>query len=373
MIHQARPAKAGLINTNIAKSCTSLYEHAKTEQKRIFEKRQTALSKAEELAKKVKAPAQSTCIRAVRMAYCESGHMFLKPVFCNKESCEYCGENNSPAHDRRIGAILPNVLKWPALSYLVITIPYNLRPLYDNRKSLNEFRTFIRRKLKKDGFTTATLRYHFAGDCQTCKGKGRKNNPCDSCNSTGSGSAWHPHLNILLPAGNNGSVTAYKPGTCLIRPEYLAGWRKSLSAWFKKRHKKLFTDKTYSKTNIYHNFVPAVGTFYYSKKAKQLVKMDEETFNKKVAHKVRYVTRATMRHPELIQNFEPFFKKFINTSHVGHWDKEPPEPMACPCCEKPLRWYGEHRDKFTELKKSLVEIKPGMYFINFLHDESPPN
>lgn len=372
----ARPSGA-LISSNVAVSCTSLYEQAKIAQKRTTDARLEAQNKAVNLNKQLRKSARPNCMRALRMAHCENNHLFTKPVFCGSESCEYCGQPNSPAHERRIGSILPQVLKWSALSYLVITIPYEIRQLYYSPKHLNDFRTFIRRKLKKDGFTTATLRWHYAGDCHACKKKKKEEQKnCFVCFGTGCGSEWHPHINVLMPAGNNDKVSAYAGDSCKLQPAYLESWRKSLAAWFKKRHKKLLPDHKY-RTNIYHNYVPATGSYYYSKKARQVVQMDEETRVKMMRHRVRYVTRATLRHPDLVNSMELILKKYKNTSHIGHWEKVAPEPMKCPCCEKPLKWYAEPAIKWQELqeKADLIEVSEGIYFLNFLnHDHlAPPN
>lgn len=369
----ARPS-AALIYSNVAKSYTEQANIDKLRQKSTFERRSKALETALELQSKVIRPARPDCIKGVKMAFCERGDTFVKPTFCNFEHCQWCGQNGSSAHQRRINRMMPGVEKWDALSYLVVTIPYEIRGFYASKKALNKFRTFVRRKLKKDGFDTAAMRWHWAGDCPDCKHKKKESkDKCVTCFGTGCGSSWHPHLNILLPAGNRGKVTAYNPKSFELKKEYLNGWRQSLATWFHKEHKHIKEfEKHQFKTNIYHNYVPAVGSMYYSKKAKQLVKMDAVTYMRRVKHKVNYITRATLRHPDM-EFYTVTLKGYNNMSHIGVWEKSKPEPMACPCCGGELKWYADTVEKWHELRKNLVEIAPGMYFLNFLSMEDPPS
>ena len=84
------------------------------------------------------------------------------------------------------------------VNYLIITIPSYLRAAYYSKEALNDFRTYWRRKLKREGFSLGVSRWHWAGE------DGRK---------------WHPHLNLLIQG-------AFIPKPILYR------WRAELSQWW---------------------------------------------------------------------------------------------------------------------------------------------
>lgn len=359
------PGEAGLYPEYVAQSYTSLYNHSKYAEKAIFDKRSKALDKAIGLNTKLqKSHGKPFCLKGISVGYCPEGSVIYKPIYCGKESCDFCGQDRSPAHYRRINSALPTVKKWNSLTYLVITIPDTIRGEYYDKKKLNEFRTFIRRKLKKDGFTQAVLRWHWAGSCKVCK-----NNPnlvkfCLECNGTGCGSELEPHLNILLPAGNTDTVKCYTPGRYDMLKSYLSEWRESLVKWFKKKHK----GKEVTTGNIWHGFIPPVGTAVKTREGIYRP-LTQKIFDKKVRHRLRYIFRATLRHPELVNSYELILKKYINTSRIGQWEEEPVQAKVCHCCGGEVKWYNDRAETFWNNFHTLVEIEPGIYFRNYLKDE----
>jgi len=58
------------------------------------------------------------------IAECESGHHhFAKRLYCGREWCEVCGEDNSAAHKRRMARLLPKLQQVKELGYFVIEFP----------------------------------------------------------------------------------------------------------------------------------------------------------------------------------------------------------------------------------------------------------
>lgn len=307
--------------------------------------------KALQLAKKVKKTGRSSCLKGVMVAYCDKNHRFFRPVYCEKEYCEHCGRNGSPAHRKRSAAIMDTVKQWDALSYMVITVPDVLRDWFLDKTVLNEFRTYVRRKLKRDGFLNGVLRWHWAGDCDVCKGKKDKVDTCQACEGTGCGDVYKPHLNILLPAGNTirttkggkikNAVQCYDPNRETLKKSYLDQFKTDLAKWFRDKFKVMV------EANIYHNFV--------GKRTK-----DKQ---KRIAHRVKYVMRATLRHPKLADEIKGFLKGYKNTAKFGKWIKQLMDHETnCVCCGGKLKWFVGDLLTWDRVKK--IEVKTGLFFID---------
>lgn len=145
-----------------------------------------------------------------------SNKYYFKMVTCGKDWCPDCGRLFSQVHSRRIVKNVPriqHILSFSELQYLIITIPPAIRSIFNDKIALNDFRTYWRRKLKREGYSKGVMRYHWAGD---------------------DGFLWHPHLNILLPGG-------------FIPKKTLAKWRSELAIWFKS----YCGTSYYPKANIY--------------------------------------------------------------------------------------------------------------------------
>lgn len=312
-------------------------------------------NKALKLSENVKKSGRSNCMTGVMLGYCDNNHRFYKPVYCEKESCSYCGADRSPAHRRRAGKIIDTVKMWPALSYLVITVPDSARDYFLTQKTLNEFRRYVKRKLKRDGFTGGFMRWHWSGDCDQCHNKPNARGACNHCAGTGSGSVYKPHLNILLPAGNTirstkagkerPAVVCYDQGRETMKKAYLDQWRRDLQQWFKDHI------RVNEPANIYHNFV--------GRNTKDRVK--------RMCHRVKYVTRATLRNPILVEQVQNFLKGYRNTSKFGAVILQKTNTDApCPCCGKPLKWFQGNIDNWGKVNK--IEVKTGLFYI-----DDPPN
>jgi len=317
-------------------------------------KRSTDSTKAASLSAKVRPIERSTCVTGVAVAYCDKFHMFYKPVFCGREHCPACGKDGSQAHKRRVNRVIDTVLGWASVSYLVVTVPEQARPAMCDRQKLNDFRTFVRRKLKRDGFTVGLFRWHWAGSCRSCKGNKNKVHSCSDCNGTGAGNEWEPHLNILLPAGNTRrttkkgkiveGVSCYDAGRQTLKKSYIDQWREDLRKWFK------VNCKIDAVGNIHHNFVGA----------------GDKMRVRRIKHKLKYVMRATLRDSALYDKFADVLKNYRTTTHLGVWAKvKEKQECECPLCGGKLNWYGESSAAFYNAGKKLVEVKSGMYYLDW--------
>ncbi len=87
---------------------------------------------------------------------------------------------NSRFHRRKIARWNKKVMSMESLGYLTITLPMQVRMIFQTRRALDDLRTYWKRKLIRDGYNKGLCRYHWAGD----KSPGK----------------WHPHLNVLIEA-----------------------------------------------------------------------------------------------------------------------------------------------------------------------------
>lgn len=195
---------------------------------------------------------------------------FFKMVTCGRDWCPDCGKFGSITHCRRIvknKMRAEQILESNKLQYLVITIPAQIRYIFNSKNSLNDFRTYWRRKLKREGYNKGIMRFHWAGE---------------------DGYIYAPHLNILVPGG-------------FIQKKILAKWRAELAVWF----------RTYCKTanlpkaNIYSAY----------------------TINPdKAKHWVNYIFRATQT--TYNKWSAETIKGYRNTSIFGKWEKIKADPEA---------------------------------------------
>ncbi|TET41946.1 MAG: hypothetical protein E3J60_03450 [Dehalococcoidia bacterium] len=272
----------------------------------------------------------SPCGAWALISECESGdHHFGKRIYCGREWCEVCGEDNSASHKRRQARILPKIQQVKELGYLVIEWPdwarhigeRGLNPDQDqgdpvagwcySKADLQETTNMIievlagrrcgRRGRVGGFFARGVGRWHWFGD--QCQGK------------------WNPHFNVLVESGY------------LSKPE-LEGIKASL--------------------RFALNCPELIVHYSYFDKPGQMVQ------------KVRYITRATFRD----YSWNPYMAQdlfnFRNIRWWGNWKGEPAwdlgqakvegEDIAgleavsklqeglCPDCGQPLKvLYHNHR------------------------------
>ncbi|MBA7672644.1 hypothetical protein ES703_80828 [subsurface metagenome] len=150
---------------------------------------------------------QKSCGAWAIISECESGdHHFGKKIYCGREWCEVCGEDNSASHKRRQARILPRIQQVKELGYFVVEWPdwarhigekginpdldqgekvagwcYSKAELQDTTKAIIEVmagRRCGRRGRVGGYFPRGIGRWHWFGD--KIPGK------------------WNPHFNILV-------------------------------------------------------------------------------------------------------------------------------------------------------------------------------
>jgi len=266
-----------------------------------------------------------------------------------------------------------------SVGYLVITIPEQFRNDFYNKKLLSDFRRYIIRKLKDDGFNKGLSRWHWAGDCTTCKGKG-----CKKCNKTGSSDVWSPHLNILIENGyepfvvdTNNWINRYKEDIALHMCSLIRKYRKILKA--EKYAKDLdceFDDINLKEVELDHYELQKVNSIviHYSYSDKPARKI----------HWNKYINRATWRYEDKSREISTI-KGYRTTQRWGKWNIKTHERKSelvalekgvCPECSKEkikskLQWgrFQSKRDADFDYKSVKREISAGY----FLLDLPPPD
>lgn len=274
------------------------------------------------------------CLTGFVTGQCSNGHLRTMPVVCGKEWCGCCGEKNSAIHKRRVARWWDKVHQMKTLGYFVVTIPKHVRPLFKDVAVLQDFRKYLIRRLKRDGYTRGMSRWHWAGDCKECEGDG-----CEKCDWTGSGHEWNPHLNFFIEDGH-------------IPMEYINKLRRDCKRWMQNA----FGINLKHDTTIWYGYA---------------------TDEKHKTHKLVYMTRATWRWPKNI-SIVLLIKGFKTSQPWGKWDKSEVKGDSalvslvkgnCDCCGTRIEW-GTFKSikEFNELYKINREIDGGYFEV----DKKPP-
>lgn len=292
------------------------------------------------------------------MVNVRGGHRWAKAIYCDKEWCPECGEKNSPIHQRRIARWFDKVMSFESLGMLTVTIPWEVREYFkytpdpawrklpkEERKVLQDkerkrvqvllskYRLAVKRWLQKQGYTRGLSRWHWLGSCPDCKGEG-----CGTCNDTGAGWKWNPHLHIFIEEG-------YLKGNEFNR--VVRGLGEFCAKWMKNN---LFIELPQ----------PVVVNFMYT--------ADRD----KKAHLLSYVTRPTLRHDVLHEERETTYK-YRTTSTWGKFppSKEPAtdagvmlEKGICPCCGEKvhygkfeaLKYFAYHPEEMVNLSCGYIKL-----------------
>lgn len=280
-----------------------------------------------------------SCSFSLLMLKCASGHVVSKAIYCGREWCETCGQKKSIIHRRRVSRWIQKSQQITTMGYLVITIPKKIRQKFISKLDLSNFRTFIRRKIKREKPGSADkgfFRFHWAGDCKKCKGK-----KCEYCNYTGADSEYHPHLNILL------NTSGY------LDSKILKNFKTDIESWF----------TAYTKIDC-----TGKGNINYQYSSKE----------NKHKHWISYVTRATWRFYN--EKICTLIKGFHTGSTFGKWEKNKidnstiaVEKKCCPVC---LQEDGViHNLKKIELTSkenfnfaNKIEIAPGVFYHKIINN-----
>ncbi len=233
---------------------------------------------------------------------CQNGHRFAKELYCGREWCPVCGEDESPAHMRRFARWVGKAQQLQTMGYLVFTLPEEVRSQYRSKARLNELTKRVtggdksRRiegMLKGMGFNRGLARWHWFGETP---GK------------------WHPHLNVIVESGH-------------LTHSQLRSIRR---AW----------------AGILGVDV-AVVNYSYAKVVPKMV------------HVLKYVTRATFRDYTWDERMAAELYNFRNMRSWGGWKDESVWELEagiesieaitklgaglCPECGEPISW-GRARD-----------------------------
>jgi hypothetical protein len=208
--------------------------------------------------------------------------IFHKVVSCGKENCKTCGADYSVIHNRRVDRAYPKILQLSTVGYLVVTVPDYLRGAFLDKQVLNDFRNFIRRKLKRDYNTRGLIRWHWCGEDER---------------------TWKPHLNILMEA-------KYWPN------EKLDAFRNAVAVWFTK----YFNLATPAAGNIHYAYVnPATFKDFVNKKTGETIP-GPVAAKIKIKHWIKYVLRATAKKVKDHKILDVLYK-YKNTGYFGNFEK----------------------------------------------------
>jgi hypothetical protein len=279
---------------------------------------------------------QYNCAVGFRMGKTTSG-TFFKQIVCGKEFCKTCGSDYSISHIRRIVRVLPKVMQMSEAGYMVITVPKELREKFKSKKNLNDFRNFIKRKLKR-GYSYRIT--HKGKNFYTQKGQVKRAfmrwHWCGE-----DGLTFKPHLNILIDKS-------------YIDSFYLSKLKIDLSNWFK---------------NQFEMDYNPVANIYYAYSSNK-----SQNGQRKVKHWINYITRSTAKNLTDIQSLETIHG-YRNISYIGKFEKVKFESTSRAASiinngidletgEK-IFWGAFLKPKsfFTYYKHQAVDLGAGIYFV----------
>jgi len=274
----------------------------------------------------------SSCSPGMISGYCQDGHKFLQSLHCGREYCPDCGRDGSPIHARRFNRWMPKVRNMAVVGYLVVTVPQSLRADFHNKELLSAFRMLLKKKLVRMGFRRGLMRWHYFGDCKSCNGDG-----CETCEHTGAGRKWNPHLNILI---EQGYVNDLENST----------FRKELNEW------------------LYQFFNRLNGGGMV--KGKENFNFSYVTGDLNIIHVVKYITRSTFRIYNAATAKELY--RFRSTSSWGKFVESftPDEAIdngCCPLCKAKEKHNGLIWTKLNSTiqynNKKTIHLKNGNYYV----------
>ena len=279
---------------------------------------------------------QYNCAVGFRMGKTASG-TFFKQIVCGKEFCQTCGSDYSISHVRRIVRVLPKVMQLKNVGYMVITIPSDLREKFKSKIVLNDFRSFIKRKLKR-GYSqliTVNGKNHYQQRCQVERAFMRWH----WCGSDGS--TYKPHLNILIDK-------------TYLDNFFLSLMKRDVSNWL----------KTYFK--LEYNPLENVYYGYSSNTSLQ--------GQRKVKHWINYITRSTATNLSDLDSLETIHG-YRNISYIGKFEKTKVDSTSrgasiinngidCETGEK-IIWGAFLKPKsfFTYYKHQAIDLGCGIYYV----------
>lgn len=231
---------------------------------------------------------------------CLAEHRYAKQIFCGRQYCTRCGEEESVIHQRRYSRSWDRLMWAPALGEVVLTVPEELRDNFESADMLGKLhrlgwtcvRETLGQELNIDGGMTTV---HLFGD------KSDK---------------FHPHVNIIFPLCSDEALTVSRETLEALRDK----WYDMLEE---------LTGKTISLTDDGRERKNA----YYGFKITEAQK----------AHLVKYMLRPTVG-AERFLRLDDDLKEFVVTSLVGFHN---------------VRWYGKLANRnFKKYKEDYLENTP---------------
>ena len=261
--------------------------------------------------KRVLKSGESYCGEYAKVGVCESGHQWIKVIFCGKEWCENCRE---VTHNRRIARWLPKAITMQSFGYFVFTIPLEMREFYKDKKNLSELRSYLRRRLKQVyPDIKALCRWHWFGD---------------------SPYVYHPHLNIMVSSFEK----LPKEELERIKEDY-------------KRALRRFTGiKLDKKVDVYYHYYSPKGFMMEYKKKHKMISNEQaqELYRRALYHKLRYITR-----PTFVIYQEELAKRLKNYRNSTIWGRFP-----CLSYEE-VEKMARQREVYSNVSEDLVVIESG--------------
>jgi len=231
-------------------------------------------------------------------------HSFGKRIFCGRQWCPRCGQDNSEAHRRRYMRIMDKIFSLDRLGVFVFTIPQTVVDAFLDPVVLSMASNFVAGLLKKKGFDKRLLVWHFFGDGKIREGRLRFDK-------------YHPHLNVAVEGG-------------WLSEEFLDEVKKAWAEFLEKiTGKKMLTikNKPVKKVDVHYCFLEysneSAGKFY---------------------NRACYITRPTFKQLEGWEHLARALFRFRNIRICGKWDEE-----------KGARRYQEWIQELREYLKSRPE------------------
>lgn len=135
---------------------------------------------------------EEICGQFVRELHCSNNHYYAKQIFCNREWCKTCGQDESASHKREmyrkldlIYGLYNNIANCPSIGYFVFTLPQHIRYLFTNKANLKRLQKAVYKILQENGFNEGFSRWHWFGDGRMSEGE------LDL-------GEYHPHLNVIV-------------------------------------------------------------------------------------------------------------------------------------------------------------------------------
>jgi len=274
-----------------------------------------------------------------KLSSCQDCRKFyVVRVPCKREYCPECGVKHSLAHKQLTMKLYLYMLELyeekKSIGYFVITAPPELRELLKSKEGRQEFRRYIIRLFKREGFGKGITRWHFAGD------KSRK---------------WYPHLNVLVSAS-------------YLEKEKL------------ERIKRLI-ERRYGVKTVFYEYLKDLPRIYFVAEyvARPTFLMQDEVGAESIKGSRRVQTWGCFKVNKMNEKTKEEFEHHIRELMMKGYLENEVEKMAycllssrCPTCYEKLSW--QVRKYFDLPKGNIYKLGWGCWIIEneTIESRSPP-